>query len=134
MWICVCAPVNAAPKKSAKTAKSTQSSGGGGGGDGKRDEAEGGKQEASFPMVVDDTRFFNNQSHDRSGSALKISLADQHQYSRIFFTGSEGQLATTLLEELLPSDVVLDIGAEVGVFALTAARMGKLPSTLPLHV
>ena len=80
--------------------------------------------EVSFPMVVDDTRFFNNVTEERTGAPLKIRLSSQDQYSRIFFSSAEGQLATTLLEELEATDIVLDVGAEVGAFALTAGRRG----------
>jgi len=122
--LCACAV--AAGKKTARGSKSKRPGGGrtAGDGSGAEDAAAGGDAAPTFPMVVDDTRFFNNQTDDRAGPPLKISLENQDQYSRIFFTGSEGQLATTLLEELLPSDDVLDLGAEVGVFSLTAARRG----------
>lgn len=131
MCLLLCLSANASARRSSKTAKSSRKTSANSdktGGERQAQEAQQTQgqqeQEPAFPMIVDDTRFFNNQTHDRSGPPLKISLASQEQYSRIFFSGSEGQLATTLLEELLPTDSVLDLGAEVGVFSLTAARKG----------
>ena len=131
MCLSLCLSAHAAARKSSKTAKSSRKSSADRSKTGGESKAQGAKQteeqqeqDQAFPIIVDDTRFFNNQTHDRFGPPLKISLASQEQYSRIFFSGSEGQLATTLLEELLPTDTVLDLGAEVGAFSLTAARKG----------
>ena len=137
MLLCACfslsvstgAPSRKSSKKAARSSKLQESTGrdegrGGNGGEGSSDEASNAQQQVTFPVVVDDTRFFNNMTHERTGPPLKISLADENQYSRIYFPSGEGQLTTTLLEELLPTDTVLDLGAEIGVFSLTAARRG----------
>ena len=138
--VCLCAYATAASRKSSKTPKSSsksqsqsssEQSAGGGEGRGAGEGRDGGRsqkteeeKQPSYPMVVDDTRFFNNLSHDHTGPPIKLSIGDHYQYSRIFFAPTEGQLSTNLLEELLPDDEVLDLGAEVGVFSLTAARKG----------
>ena len=84
MCLSLCLPASAAARKSPKTAKSARKSSADRGQTGADSNAQGAQQdrqeqgqeqEPAFPMVVDDTRFFNNQTHDRSGPPLKISLA-----------------------------------------------------------
>ncbi|EKX40129.1 hypothetical protein GUITHDRAFT_113865 [Guillardia theta CCMP2712] len=81
-------------------------------------------------MIAQDTRFYNNATTDRRGAPLSVRLSSEAQYSRLFYGEQEGQLATFLLSELKPSDHVLDIGGETGVFTLTAARRGARVTTI----
>ena len=85
---------------------------------------------AQYPIVVQDTRFFNNQSSSHTGPPLQVSLGNPDHYSRIFYSPREGALATILLDEIQSDDSVLDVGAETGVFALTAARKGARVTAL----
>jgi len=87
-------------------------------------------ERVSYPLVVQDTRFFNNQTAERSGPPLQVSLGSPDHYSRIFYSPREGALAGELLEGLKRDDTVLDVGAEAGVFALTAARKGARVTAL----
>lgn len=93
---------------------------------GKAEETGG----AQYPIVVQDTRFFNNQSSSHTGPPLQVSLGNPDHYTRIFYTPREGALATILLDEVRSDDSVLDVGAETGVFALTAARKGARVTAL----
>jgi FkbM family methyltransferase len=80
---------------------------------------------SQFPVIVDDIRYLNNLTEQRVGAPIKLWIRDPNQYSRIFFSQREGELSTEVLEGIVPGkDVVLDIGPNVGVFALTAARLG----------
>eukprot|EP00960_Hanusia_phi_P076096 768515-Hanusia_phi.AAC.4 len=81
---------------------------------------EANKEEVTFPMIAQDTRFYNNATAQRRGAPLNIRLANE-----------EGQLATFLLSELRASDHVLDIGGETGVFTLTASSMPPPPCRCP---
>eukprot|EP00961_Rhodomonas_salina_P112326 1511774-Rhodomonas_salina.1 len=84
--------------------------------------------EAQFPMVADDTRFFNNFTAERTGPPVKIRLQNADQYSRIFYSPREGAIASELIEEIEAGEEVLDIGAETGVFSLTVSLPPSLLS------
>lgn len=85
----------------------------------------GGETSSEFPVEADDIRFFNNLTEQRTGAPTKLWIRDPNQYSRIFFSQREGELSTEVLEGIIRGeDVVLDIGANVGVFALSAAKLG----------
>ena len=59
---------------------------------------------------------------ERLGLALELDLRDNLQRT-VYFTGTyEPGLLRLLERELRPGDVVVDVGAHVGVHALTAAR------------
>jgi hypothetical protein len=77
-----------------------------------------------YPFFVHDTRFFNNLTADRAGEPIKILVADADQYSRVIMPQRELYIFDELMSSLRSDDIVLDLGADVGTFSLTAARRG----------
>jgi hypothetical protein len=82
------------------------------------------QSELVYPFFVHDTRYFNNMSEERSGDPIKIYVSDKDQYSRVFMSPRESLVFDDLIRNLRSDDIVLDLGADVGTFSVTAARRG----------
>lgn len=82
------------------------------------------QSQPEYPFFVHDTRFFNNMTADRAGEPIKIFVADADQYSRVLMSQRELNVFDELISSLRSDDIVLDLGADIGTFSLTAARRG----------
>ena len=90
----------------------------------KSQNATANQSQPEYPFFVHDTRFFNNFSSDRAGDPIKIWVTNADQYSRVLMSPRESLVFDELVSLLRSDDIVLDLGADVGVFSLTAARRG----------